>query len=597
MQNVPKIVRDRLRAAPPVVSHPDADLLTAFAERSLPDRERTVVLEHLARCGDCRDIVALALPEVESVQTTVRPSPSGWFTWPALRWGFVAAGVVAIASLGVLQYQRRSQPQTTASALKQSAPVEIAANEPKKEVDRFVAPADKADKIAKLQAPATPAFADSVNGPAVADVEKKDAVHGEAHQSGVVAPHATPVVGGTAGTAIGGPLPHGPRLLNQYQQQNNVQNQIPAPAPPAFAKQRADDLPVNGRVPAASEAVGVSGAAPAAATHSANLDAQLAESKPAIQTPSTAYSFDTLSRAKPPTTQTAQEQALLRLRDHAAPGQIGGFVVDSSGAAVSNARVTITPSKLGKPTTAVTDARGEWLIAGLSTGNYKAEAAAPGFTTSVLALNYDANQPRMFALTLSPGSVSETVEVAAAAQQLQTETAKIGSTISSNEINQVPVSGRDVAQMGAVSPTLQPRWAVNAAGALQRSFDRGNTWQIVDVNAISALNAASLEVSAKTTKARAKDANKALKRDAAPLTFRAVFAAGADVWAGGSAGALYHSQDAGNHWIRVFPASGSTMLTGDILTLEFPDPQHGKLSTSTSEVWITADAGQTWQKQ
>ena len=154
MQNVPKIVRDRLQAAPPAVNHPDADLLTAFAERSLPDRERTVVLEHLARCGDCRGIVALSLPEVESVQTTVRPSPSGWLTWPALRWGFVAAGVVAVASLGILQFQRRAQHATTASSLNQSAPVEIAANEPKKEVDRFVAPTAKAEKQEKLQDPA-----------------------------------------------------------------------------------------------------------------------------------------------------------------------------------------------------------------------------------------------------------------------------------------------------------------------------------------------------------------------------------------------------------------------------------------------------------
>jgi photosystem II stability/assembly factor-like uncharacterized protein len=244
----------------------------------------------------------------------------------------------------------------------------------------------------------------------------------------------------------------------------------------------------------------------------------------------------------------------------------------------------------------VTDARGEWLIAGLPTGSYKAETAAPGFTTSVLALNYDANQPKAFAFTLSPGSVSETVEVAAAAPQLQTETAKIGSTISSNEINQLPVSGRDFALMGAVSPALQPRWAVNAAGALQRSFDRGNTWQTVDVNANQSLTTESLEIS-KTSRAKAKDAGKASKSDAAALTFRAVSAAGADVWAGGSAGALYHSQDAGNHWTRIVPASAGTVLTGDILTLEFPDPQHGKLSTSTSEVWTTADAGQTWQKQ
>src|SRR5579863_9045370 len=112
MENVPKIVRERLRAAMPAVNHPDADALTAFAEHSLPELERDVVLEHLARCGDCRDIVALALPATEPVETGASPSASRWLTWPALRWGFVAAGIVAIASIGILQYQRRSQPTT-----------------------------------------------------------------------------------------------------------------------------------------------------------------------------------------------------------------------------------------------------------------------------------------------------------------------------------------------------------------------------------------------------------------------------------------------------------------------------------------------------
>ena len=74
MQNVPKIVRERLKAAAPAVNHPDADLLTAFAEDSLPGVERDGVLEHLARCGACRDIVALALPEAEAGDTP-RPEP------------------------------------------------------------------------------------------------------------------------------------------------------------------------------------------------------------------------------------------------------------------------------------------------------------------------------------------------------------------------------------------------------------------------------------------------------------------------------------------------------------------------------------------
>ena len=179
MQNVPKIVRDRLQAAAPAVNHPDADLLTAFAERSLPEHERTVVLEHLARCGDCRDIVALALPE---------PSPCKRLSVHLPLDGLLGQLFAGDLSRPALSPSHRSgscnfsdgQPQATASAPKQATRVEIAANEPKKEVDRFVAPADKDEKKEKLQAPATPAFADSVNGAVVADVEKKNAWHGEA---------------------------------------------------------------------------------------------------------------------------------------------------------------------------------------------------------------------------------------------------------------------------------------------------------------------------------------------------------------------------------------------------------------------------------
>src|ERR1700690_3103628 len=108
MQSVPKIVRDRLQATPPAVNHPDADLLTAFAEKSLPAAERATVLDHLSRCGDCRDVVALALPATETLGTEALPARSGWLTWPALRWRFVAAGVVVIVGLGFLQLQRHS---------------------------------------------------------------------------------------------------------------------------------------------------------------------------------------------------------------------------------------------------------------------------------------------------------------------------------------------------------------------------------------------------------------------------------------------------------------------------------------------------------
>jgi len=113
MENVPKIVQVRLqrRTREAVEAHPDADLLTAFAEQSLGESERAQVMEHVARCGECREVVALALPASESVlaPSSVRANRGAWLSWPVLRWGVVAAGIVLVASVGILQYKQRRQ--------------------------------------------------------------------------------------------------------------------------------------------------------------------------------------------------------------------------------------------------------------------------------------------------------------------------------------------------------------------------------------------------------------------------------------------------------------------------------------------------------
>ena len=155
-------------------------------------------------------------------------------------------------------------------------------------------------------------------------------------------------------------------------------------------------------------------------------------------------------------------------------------------------------------------------------------------------------------------------------------------------------SGRNSNQLNT-SPSSTFRWTVNSDGGLERSVDRGNSWQGVDVNAPNSASSMSSKLAAKA--ARAKDKSDTKKEAAAPPVFRAVAAMGAEVWAGGSAGALYHSSDGGNHWTRVVPLFAGSTLTGDVVTVEFSDPQHGKITTSTPEVWTTTDAGLTWQKQ
>jgi hypothetical protein len=111
--------------------------------------------------------------------------------------------------------------------------------------------------------------------------------------------------------------------------------------------------------------------------------------------------------------------------------------------------------------------------------------------------------------------------------------------------------------------TATMRWIINAEGRVQRSIDNGQTWK-----------GAALD-----------------KR----IKFRAVAAAGSDVWAGGEGGTLYHSPDSGNHWTRVpLPAE---IASATIVRVEFTDAAHGTLATSSGETWTTSDAGVTWQKK
>src|SRR6202046_2533152 len=111
MQDVPKIVWKRLQETQAAGTHPDADLLTAFAEQSLIESQRSRVMEHLSRCSDCRDVVAFALPTTEAVVVTAsnHPTRTAWLSWPVLRWSVAVAGMIAITSLGILQYRQRQE--------------------------------------------------------------------------------------------------------------------------------------------------------------------------------------------------------------------------------------------------------------------------------------------------------------------------------------------------------------------------------------------------------------------------------------------------------------------------------------------------------
>ncbi len=120
MAEVPRIVRERLRSLEAVGEHPDANLLSAFSERALTEQEREQVLDHLSRCADCREVVALsALPQADEERLVAAGRGSAgasrsWWRSPIVHWSaLTAAALVVLIAVGE---RMRLRQENTASA-------------------------------------------------------------------------------------------------------------------------------------------------------------------------------------------------------------------------------------------------------------------------------------------------------------------------------------------------------------------------------------------------------------------------------------------------------------------------------------------------
>jgi outer membrane receptor protein involved in Fe transport len=121
-------------------------------------------------------------------------------------------------------------------------------------------------------------------------------------------------------------------------------------------------------------------------------------------------------------------------------GTIVGTIIDKTGAAVPNAKVTAASKELGVTRNTVTDSTGSYRLENLPPGTYAVSIEASGFSLSQLT---DIHVKGSFEVsanaTLEVGSVSNTVLVeASAAQELQTESGALGAEISQQEVHDLP---------------------------------------------------------------------------------------------------------------------------------------------------------------
>ncbi len=131
-----------------------------------------------------------------------------------------------------------------------------------------------------------------------------------------------------------------------------------------------------------------------------------------------------------------------------------GTVADPSGAVVPGATVTLTDTGTNQSMTAVSDANGIYTFNGLPPDRFSVKAEKQGFqTTNIAQVVLIPEQPNALNIKMQVGGTTQQVVVSGSqAPLLDTDTATVSATVSSNQIEHLPSLNRDVFQLAQLAP-------------------------------------------------------------------------------------------------------------------------------------------------
>jgi Carboxypeptidase regulatory-like domain/TonB dependent receptor len=163
-------------------------------------------------------------------------------------------------------------------------------------------------------------------------------------------------------------------------------------------------------------------------------------------------------------------------------GAIVGTVRDTTGAVIVDAAVEVTDVERGETFTTTTNQSGEFVASPLHVGRYKVTVAKAGFKKAV-SQTVDLNvQDRVAVnIALQVGQISEEMIVNATAPLLETETSELGQVVDQKRVSNLPLNGRNFAQLALLSTGTAPSepgardeggygFSANGARSLQNNF-------------------------------------------------------------------------------------------------------------------------------
>ncbi len=173
--------------------------------------------------------------------------------------------------------------------------------------------------------------------------------------------------------------------------------------------------------------------------------------------------------------------------------RVVGMVADSSGGRIPGASVTLTNDNTGVSFASVTGESGTYAFDAVQVGTYTLAVELPGFKKFVSSGNsVNIGEPTTINATLTPGGVTEAVEVSAAGQVVQTETSgNLGTTFDQRTIESLPIlggRGRNPIDLVLTQPGVVS--GANTGGGVHVNGARDRSWNFtldgIDTNESSA---------------------------------------------------------------------------------------------------------------
>jgi hypothetical protein len=144
---------------------------------------------------------------------------------------------------------------------------------------------------------------------------------------------------------------------------------------------------------------------------------------------------------------------------------LSGVVTDSSGGTVPGATVAVTNNATKVTVEGTSNSSGQYSFPGLSAGTYTVTVSLAGFKTFVAnEVRLLVSQPGAVNVTLEVGDLTEKIVVKAGSELVQTQSSTVSSTLSVEQLSQLPLSSRNalytVALLPGVSTQGGPRGAI-----------------------------------------------------------------------------------------------------------------------------------------